>query len=44
MARRYRPFNWCGYKADIERYGPDEAEHLSLQSCACPSLRKTRRT
>jgi sterol desaturase/sphingolipid hydroxylase (fatty acid hydroxylase superfamily) len=34
MARRHRSFNWRGYKAAIERYGLDETELLSLQSCS----------
>ena len=43
MAKRHRRFNWCGYKAAIERYGLDEAELLSLQSCSKSLFQKTDR-
>ncbi len=34
LAKRHRPFNWTGYRAAIERYGLDETDLLSLQSCS----------
>src|SRR5262249_15653528 len=40
MAKRHRPFNWAGYRAAIERYGLDEAELLSVQSCSKSLFRK----
>jgi len=44
MAKRHRPFKWCGYKAAIERYGLDEAELLSLQGSSKLLFQETDRT
>jgi sterol desaturase/sphingolipid hydroxylase (fatty acid hydroxylase superfamily) len=44
MAKRHRPFNWCGNKAANEHYGLEEAELLSLQSCSKSLFQKTDRT
>ena len=41
IARRHRPFNWRGYKAAVRRYGLDETELLSLQSCSKSLFQKT---
>ncbi|HET8925657.1 MAG TPA: sterol desaturase family protein [Candidatus Acidoferrum sp.] len=43
MAKRHRPFNWCGYKSAIERYGWDEAEVESLRGCSKGLFQKTER-
>jgi sterol desaturase/sphingolipid hydroxylase (fatty acid hydroxylase superfamily) len=43
MSRRHRPFNWRGYRAAMERYGLDETELLSLQSCSKSLFQKTGR-
>jgi sterol desaturase/sphingolipid hydroxylase (fatty acid hydroxylase superfamily) len=41
IARRHRPFNWRGYKAAVRRYGLDDTELLSLQSCSKSLFQKT---
>jgi sterol desaturase/sphingolipid hydroxylase (fatty acid hydroxylase superfamily) len=41
LAKRHRPFNWTGYQAAIERYGLDETELLSLQSCSKSLFQKS---
>ena len=41
LANRHRPFNWCGYKSAIERYGRDETELSSLESCSKSLFQKT---
>jgi sterol desaturase/sphingolipid hydroxylase (fatty acid hydroxylase superfamily) len=41
IARRHRPFNWRGYQAAVRRYGLDDTELLSLQSCSKSLFQKT---
>jgi sterol desaturase/sphingolipid hydroxylase (fatty acid hydroxylase superfamily) len=43
LAKRHRPFNWTGYRAAIERYGLDETELFSLQSCSKSLFQKNDR-
>ena len=42
-ATHHRPFNWRGYHAAIKRYGLDDPELFSLQSCSKSLFQKQSR-